>query len=189
MTLIELVSACALMSIVMLATFSFISFTTSNAETTLQNASVQNEMRLMMTHIENEAIPAIGGEITDDASIFAIGGPGDTDTRVLFGFNGNRFRIAIRTPGKMAETLYEYIEIPNLKVTFAMHSEIPDILIVNLSTGSDPNPRLHFSLQNEIMLPNLDTGYGTPITVSSAATINGGGNSLLIITPDPLQDY
>ena len=185
MTLIELIATCALLSIVMLAIFSFITFSTDNVGTTLQNTSTQNEIRLMMLHIENEVIPAIGGKITDDASILALGGPGDTDTRLLFGFSGGRFQISARTPGKLPETIHEYIEIPDLSVTFKMHSELENILIVGISTESD-DPRFNFGLMKELLLPNLGTGYGSPIDTSEIVSASVGGNSLLVITPNPL---
>ena len=186
-TLIEVLAACALLSIVMLATVSFVSYSAGNTAVTLQNASVQNEMRLMMLNIKNEVIAAIGGMIMDDAPASKLGDPGSKDTNVLFGFDGDRFRIAMREPGKIPETIHEYIYIPNLEVNFKMDPNIKNLLTVFISTDSDPDPRLRFNLREDILLPNLATSYGNPYENRiDPASAFGGGNSLFIVTPDPL---
>jgi hypothetical protein len=141
----------------------------------------------MMMDIKNEVIAAIGGKILDDAPDSVLGGPYSNCVNVLFGFDGDRFRIAMKEPDKMPETIHEYISIPNLEVNFRMNPDIENILTVTISTESDPDPRLAFSLKEDILLSNLSTRYGNPYgNRIDTISVLSGGNSLLIVSPDPL---
>ena len=187
MTIIEMVVVCVLLGIIMLAILSFISYATGVSGAALQNSSTHNEMSLIMMHIKNEVIAAIGGEIDDNTQISALGNSDDIDTRVLLGFNGDRFRIAIRTPGETAETVREYNRVPHMDVSFMMDPDTDNVLIVTLSTKNDPNPRFHYELRDKILLPNLSIDLGRAITDAETISADKGGNSLLIYTPDPLN--
>jgi len=181
MTLIEVVSACLLLTFVMAAILSFTMFSTNYSGITMYKASTQNELRLMMLNIKNEVTAAIGGEIIDNAALSSLGNLSTADTEVLMGFENGRFRITLHPPGGPPETVHEYIEIPYLTVNFYIDPNQVNMLIVTL-TVDNPDRMRYFRLQDSILLPNIDTKYGNPIVVSSTT----GGNSLHITTPNPL---
>ena len=185
-----------LSAIIMAAILSFTIFSSSTTVMAHRSSSLQNEMRLMMRYIKEELIAATKGEISDGAGHSALTAGPANETRVLFSFDGggDSFGIAMIRPGGSVVRVIDFIELPNLEVNFEPKGGTNNILIVTLTYNDPDDPRLFFELQDEILMPNIrefevipGAPWLLPRPVNPFTAPPGGGDSLIITTPNPLR--
>jgi len=167
MTLVEILAACILFGVIMLAIVAFISFFSNSTVITRSNSEVHNEMRLIMMHITNEARGSRTAEIYDGVAA-APPSPSASD-EVLFGFDatGNYSLTRLDPDGNI-----RFMPIPDLRVEFRVLGAGNNILGVTLARDAG-DPKYNFVLENEILLPNLNP-------IDDINTESGIGSFLLI---------
>jgi len=204
-TLVEMISALLILSIIMIAVFTFTTYAADSTMVAHSRSSTQNEMRLMMTYIKTEVTAAMNGSIMDDAPLDRLAAVDPNTSRLVFSFDENNpdcFGIAMRVYGEPnIVRMIDFAPMPNLEVNFRLKDNNFRILVVTL-TNNDPDSRLCFELQDEIFMPNIRTTSKNedqcpwwvhdpdPCDCAPLADVNrrlvlsppGGGNSLIITT-------
>ena len=206
-TLVELILALILFSIIMIGVLTFISFIAETTNFTHENAAIQNEMRLIMKVIRDEVVAAQGIEIGNNIPRSALSTGDSGLTMSLLGFDESNSRRTFNIEHKPAggtsvEKVWDFNELPYLEANFEIMYDTHNILVITL-TNNDPDPRFQLTLTDKLFLPNarrqrdpnafrscgqwfcLPCTCPLPPQPPLIISPPGGGNSLLIISPDP----
>ncbi|MBU3216749.1 prepilin-type N-terminal cleavage/methylation domain-containing protein [Clostridium estertheticum] len=164
-TLIELMISIALVSLVLVAAYSFLGTTNKFFNVNSKRADAQSQLRLIMDGLKKEVGTSSIVKITSNPSVT----PGSTERMFYSGTtSGSSCTLLLKTTGGIASA-FGNMQLKSFSITFSTSVATPKMLTVTMSTSEG------YSLTGTILAPNVSSigGVltGNTITCLPALTV------------------